>query len=234
MDYAWMEQRLAGFINASTLVKKIGSSSHSTRVPFDQLVQQTETVAAILRAVYPGGSIPMDIGQLRLLAQRAVGFLRDQHELAIRLGPPPGPQLAAGALHPDVWDSAQSLYRNGHYREAVTAAARGVNARLQTKVGRRDEGETRLVGECFSLKSPELNRPRLRLSDDDGSDTFKSVHEGAAAFGRGCFLAIRNVLAHEHGEQAEPAQQDALEYLACFSVLARWIDSASVLRAPAD
>ncbi len=235
MDYEWMEQRLRRFIEASTRVRTGSPARSTTRLPFDQLVQQTETVAAILRAVYPGSSISMDISTLRLLAQRAVGFLQDQHELAKRLGPPPGPQLAADALHPDVWDSAQSLYRNGHYREAVAAAARGVNARLQTKVGRRDEGETKLVGECFSLKPPELNKPRLRLSDDDGSDTFRSVHEGAAAFGRGCFLAIRNVLAHEHGEHAEPAQQEALEYLASFSVLARWVDSASVvLAAPED
>ncbi len=233
MDYDWMEERLVRFIDASTPVPS-RDPFYATRAPFDQLVEQTETVAAILRALYPGMSISTGITPLRQLAQRAVGLVRDHHELAEELGPPPGPQLAADALHPDVWDSAQSLYRNGHYREVVAAAARGVNARLQTKVGRRDEGETRLVGECFSLKPPEPNKPRLRLSDDNGSDTFRSVHEGAAAFGRGCFLAIRNVLAHEHGERAEPAQQQALEYLASFSVLARWIDAALVLRAPGE
>jgi hypothetical protein len=30
---------------------------------------------------------------------------------------------------------------------------------------------------------------------DDGSDTYKSLHDGAAAFGRGCFMAIRNARA---------------------------------------
>jgi putative copper export protein len=65
---------------------------------------------------------------------------------------------------------------------------------------------------------------------DDGSETFRSLHDGAAAFGRGCFLAIRNVLSHEYGEAAEPPEQQALEYLAAFSVLARWISDASVER----
>lgn len=50
------------------------------------------------------------------------------------------------------------------------------------------------------------------------------------AFGQGCFKAIRNVLAHEYGTLAEPPEEEALHYLAAFSVLARWIDQATVER----
>ena len=48
----------------------------------------------------------------------------------------------------------------------------------------------------------------------------------AIAFGRGCFMAIRNVLSHEDGDATELSEQVALEYLAAFSISARWIDSA--------
>ena len=49
-------------------------------------------------------------------------------------------------------------------------------------------------------------------------------------FGQGCFTAIRNVLTHEHGTAAELDEADALHYLAAFSILARWIDEATVVR----
>ena len=39
-------------------------------------------------------------------------------------------------------------------------------------------------------------------------------------------MAIRNVLSHEDGDATELSEQVALEYLAAFSISARWIDSA--------
>jgi hypothetical protein len=141
-----------------------------------------------------------------------------------------GPALSAPAMHIDVWEASKSLWRNGHFGEAVTAAARSVNAALQAKVNRRDISETRLIAECFSLDPPKPNAPRLRLMPDDGSDTYKSLQTGAIAFGQGCFKAIRNVLVHEYGTLAEPPEEEALHYLAAFSILARWIDQATVER----
>ena len=49
------------------------------------------------------------------------------------------------------------------------------------------------------LARPRQNPESLasRIMDDDGSDTFRSVHGGAVAFGQGCFRAMRNVLSHE-------------------------------------
>ena len=124
--------------------------------------------------------------------------------------------------------ASKSLWRNKHFGEAVTAAARSVNAALQAKVNRKDASESKLVSECFSLDAPKPGIPRLRLMPDDGSDTYKNLHAGALAFGQGCFKAIRNVLAHEYGPLAEPPEDEALHYLAAFSVLARWIDQATV------
>ena len=49
---------------------------------------------------------------------------------------------------------------------------------------------------------------------------------GAMDFGAGCFEGIRNPAAHD--EKHEWSEVEALEHLTSFSVLARWIDSASV------
>lgn len=68
--------------------------------------------------------------------------------------------------------------------------------------------------------------------EDDDSDTFRSLQQGAMEFGSGCFMAIRNVLSHEHVEAAELPEQIALEHLAAFSILARWIESAERIDAP--
>jgi len=49
-------------------------------------------------------------------------------------------------------------------------------------------------------------------------------------FGAGCFEAIRNPAAHEHGLAL--SERVALEQLAAFSLLARWIDECEVVTAP--
>ncbi len=167
------------------------------------------------------------------LARKILVQLKRRDELAEKLGTA-GPSLAAAALHPDVWQPAQSLWRSGHFGEAVEATARSVNAALQTKVGRRVPSGSALVKESFSLQAPKPGAPRLRVMEDDGSDTYKSLQQGAMEFGSGCFAAIRNVLSHEHGEAADLPEQTALEYLAAFSILARWIDSAERVDAPAS
>lgn len=62
---------------------------------------------------------------------------------------------------------------------------------------------------------------------DDGSDTFRSVHRGVAAFAEGAFAAIRNPNSHEAGLPELP-EHEALEQLAVFSALARWVDTAAL------
>lgn len=165
---------------------------------------------------------------LRVAKQLQVLLVRKE-ELDRNLGEA-GPTLSASTMHVDVWEAAKSLWANGHFGEAVNAAARSVNAKLQTKVSRRDISEAKLVNECFSLDPPRPGAPRLRLMPNDGSDTYKNLHGGALAFGQGCFRAIRNVLSHEYGPMGEPPEAEALHYLAAFSILARWIDQAIVER----
>ena len=46
-------------------------------------------------------------------------------------------------------------------------------------------------------------------------------------FAEGCFAAIRNPIAHE---TADLTETEALERVAAFSILARWVESSAVDR----
>lgn len=175
------------------------------------------------------GMIDWEYTPLLQIAKQVLVMLTRKDEVEQNLGEA-GPALSVATMHRDVWDASKSLWRNGHFGEAVDAAARSVNASLQAKVGRRDISDARLVTESFSLDPPRPDAPRLRMMNDDGSETYRSLHTGAMAFGQGCFKAIRNVLAHEYGGLADPPEEEALHYLAAFSVLARWIEQATVER----
>ncbi|MBX7469093.1 TIGR02391 family protein [Streptomyces sp. NPDC001251] len=165
--------------------------------------------------------------QHREAAQRADAALAQDGEIRRRLGDD-GPELRAASMHPWVWDAARSLWDSRHFREAVTAAAKKVNAETQHKVQRRDLAETKLFQRLFSIEPPKVDQPRLRLMADDGSDTFRSLHRGAMAFAEGCYAGLRNPNSHEASLPALP-EHEALEQLAAFSVLARWVDTAAVL-----
>ncbi|MFE3107995.1 TIGR02391 family protein [Kitasatospora indigofera] len=133
-------------------------------------------------------------------------------------------------MHPWVWGSVQGLWSSGYFREAVSVAARAINAQSQAKLARRDVGEGILLSDAFSPSAPIRGHPRLRLTADDGGETFKNRHNGAAAVARGLYSAIRNPLAHEHDIELEG--NEALEYLAAFSILARWVEQSTVGNAP--
>lgn len=116
---------------------------------------------------------------------------------------------------------------HGHYHQAVMQAAIRINAETQAKLNRLDVSETALFNEAFSLHDPKRNVPRLRLMENDGSKTFENLHRGARAFAEGLYAAIHNPgmhVPHDGGEE-----QVALEQLAAFSLLARWVDKATVL-----
>lgn len=109
----------------------------------------------------------------------------------------------------------------------MLAAARSVNARLQQKLGRHDASESSLVREAFSHSTPSPGHPRLRLLGDDRTSlAWRSRQNGAMDLGAGCFEGIRNPAAHE--DALVLTEQVALEQLAAFSLLARWIDECTV------
>jgi hypothetical protein len=163
---------------------------------------------------------------------RAMGIHEFGEEARRRLKPD-SPDLAADQFHPWVWQAASPLWYAGSRQEAVHAAARSVNARMQQKCGRLDKSDATLCREFFSLEKPTPGRPRLRFSGYSRSDqTWRSRQQGAMEFGAGCFEGIRNPAAHEHGLVI--TEQVALEQLAAFSLLARWIDECDVETAPEE
>jgi hypothetical protein len=159
-------------------------------------------------------------------AHRVRALLGREAEIREKLGDA-APQLDANKLHPWIWDGARSLWRSGHYREAVGAAAIKLNAEAQNKIGRTDVAETNLFNQAFSTNTPKPGESRLRLTPDDGSPTFTSLHRGVRCFAEGCYAAIRNPISHRPGELPE---DEALEQLAALSVLARWVDTATLER----
>lgn len=136
------------------------------------------------------------------------------------------PGFSAAELHPWIWEGAKSLWQSGHYRGAVGGAIRKLNAETQNKVDRRDLSETKLFQESFSDKAAEPGKKRLRRMQPDGRDTYKSLQRGVMALAEGVFAGIRNPLSHEVDQ--ELSEQEALEYLAALSVLARWVDQSDV------
>jgi hypothetical protein len=132
-------------------------------------------------------------------------------------------------LHPWVWDAARPHWTSGNHDAAVWAAGVNVNSRLQTKIGRKDLSDGRLIRDAFGTDDPKPGHPRLRLADDSNPDHFKDVHAGAANFGQGLYAAVRNVVNHVDAGEHSFREGEALEALAAFSLLARWIDRAQVV-----
>lgn len=160
------------------------------------------------------------------MAQRILGILENQ-PLHDGIFGSRGPSLAASRLHPWVWNAAVDLWGNGHQMEAVLNSAKAVEKHTQLKIGSTLSGQD-LYAHAFSTK--DGSHPRLRFTDlTPETDAWRSAHDGARFLGMGCAQGIRNWAAHSTDDVSE---QQALEYLAALSVLARWIDTAEVDMGP--
>ena len=237
----WATEQLDAFLRLTELYRPpdpphvVNLTAHmSTRGAQHEIVASAQVVEQILDRVLPGWrtEVPADRNksvnrwyQHREAAERARAALAREDEVRRNLGDD-APRLSASRLHPWIWDGARALWQSDHYREAVGAAARKLNAETQNKLDRRDVSETDLFKQAFSLDAPKPGARRLRVLTDDGSKTYQSMHRGVMAYAEGCFAAIRNPVAHSEGELSE---DKGLEQLAALSVLARWVDGAQVL-----
>lgn len=244
MNVPGLLDRLQSFVELSELGPRppdprgvvMFSDTRKTIGPADQLLRMAQGIELILDRVLPGWRQLEEIDpsgrwqQHRRACIRAMAALEDADEIAEMLGEE-GPTLAAGQLHPWVWDGARSLWQSGHFVEAVVAALKMVNAHAQAKSSRPDLSETDLFNQLFKLDAGKPGEARLRIVPDDGGDTFRSIHLGARGMAEGLFRGIRNPAAHTVA--TTPAvEQHALEQLAAVSVLARWVDDAEVVTAP--
>lgn len=207
------------------------TSRNYTAASDGEVTKQAQVVEKIFDRVIPRWRTEIDNSENnrwtrhREAAIRAREELLREQEVQENLGEN-APELLAAELHPWTWSGASALRESGHFREAVEGAIRKLNAEAQNKVGRRDVSESDPFKQAFSLDEPKPGKGRLRRMKDDGSDTYKSVQRGAMAFAEGFFAGIRNPLSHEADH--ELSEQEAVEYLASLSVLARWVDDATV------
>lgn len=233
MNTEWAIAELDKFIHSTEMVPHpspnvIGSFPRGKE---EEIAAQAHVAEQILARVLPNWRTAVSKdkyrqwGAHREAAIRARAQLVREQELAENLGEN-APQLSAAELHPWIWSGASSLWQSGHFREAVEGAIKKLNAETQNKVGRRDLSETDLFKQSFSMDEPKPGKARLRRMKDDGSDTYRSVQRGAMNLAEGVFAGIRNPLSHEADQ--ELSEQEALEYLAALSVLARWVDASDV------
>lgn len=244
MDSGWALEQLRLFIHLTDQVGYDNSGGGvlimgtHLRAPRSQVAQQVQVIEHILDRVVPTwrhepgfAKETRDLTYRREWAGRAIAQIERQAELTEKLGDG-APMLDVGQLHPWVWDAVRPLWGIRLFGKALSEAGIHINAHTQSKVGRRDASEGRLLRESFSVDAPKEGQPRLRLMDDDGGDTFRSIHIGAGSLAVGLFAAVRNPNSHELIPDLQ--EQVALEQLAAWSVLARWVSDAKVVRASAE
>jgi len=236
MNLEWARIELDKFIE-QTVMRNASSANFitardTTAASDVEVTKQAQVVEKILDRVLPKWRTEVpELSAHNRWSRHREGAIRAREELGrdqeVRenLGEN-APEISAEKLHPWVWSGARSLWQSGHYRSAVEDAAKKVNAETQNKVERRDVSETKLFQESFSERDPEPGKKRLRRMKPDGSDTYKSVQRGAMTLAEGIYAGIRNPFNHEDPRDID--EQIAVEYLAALSVLARWVDDASV------
>lgn len=133
-------------------------------------------------------------------------------------------------LHPWIAEPAERLFDDGHYSQAILAAAQNLEVQWRKLLGVADGSLSELATRSFSADDPKPDRPRLRFpetGDDTKSDPWKNAHLGAMKYAEGCAMRIRNLNLH-HPDDDEPSVGLTIETLSALSVLARWVTDAQV------
>jgi hypothetical protein len=235
MNRQWMRQQLNDFDGlAKRYVESIPPGRRTgSETLRHELARAEATTKKILNMLDPKLADELMIDQIlgakmaRQTVHRGLGILDDMDDWATNLAPD-APSLPADQFHPWVWDAARTLWDSKHYRAAVHAAATAINAHTQTKVGRTDIADTELMNAVLTDK-PKPGLAYLQLPGDPNDQTVKTRNRALRPYAEGCFAGIRNPAAHQHAPEWD--EQAALEYLAAFSVLARWIDDCVVKHA---
>lgn len=149
--------------------------------------------------------------------------------LAVRAEAEAPPAIGAEAMHPLIWGAARRLWRDGHHRAAVAAAADTLVTHVKSLTARNDVAETALWQQTFSERAPGAGQPRLRWPGDPADRDVKTMNDGLRQFAPGVQMTVRNPATHT---VAEIREQEALERLAVLSLLARWVDTCELKETP--
>lgn len=239
IDVAWVTEQLTNFISRTRPENRSNSAVITSRMApacgRPEAIARSETIRPILDQLYPewrsenATSRNDEFKAERDACSRLSARIESHEEVRRRLGGADlSPRLATSGMHPLIWSAARTQWSTGHRHEAVLAAAKAVNSHLQTKLNRRDISETDLIRQALSDQAPTTGRPRLRFNGITDEQTRSSVRQGVMNFGAGCYGAIRNPVGHLPNEQVELTEQVALEQLAAFSLLVRWLDDADL------
>ena len=119
-------------------------------------------------------------------------------------------------LHPEIARRPSSLYRDGHYANAVEAAVKALNGLVRLRSDLEFDGST-LMERAFNPKNPAIKFNSLSdQSDQDEQKGYMMLFSGAVA-------GLRNPRAHGFiNDQPERA----LEFIAFISLLAKLLDEA--------
>jgi uncharacterized protein (TIGR02391 family) len=119
-------------------------------------------------------------------------------------------------LHPEIAPAVSSLYRDGHYANAIEDAVKALNAYVRYRSGETLDG-TSLMQKVFSP-----NARILRFNDmQDQSD--KDEQQGFMMLFAGAVAGLRNPRAHK---LIKDDPERALEFIAFVSLLAKILDEA--------
>jgi len=121
------------------------------------------------------------------MISEALVMIRKKHEMDTNWSPEVTIDIDVESLHPWVWNASEDLWASDHWGQALEAAIKVINAKLQERVGRRDISGVDLVNQAWSRAGPSPGSPRLRTGDSGDPQTYRSVNEGALALGQALF-----------------------------------------------
>jgi uncharacterized protein (TIGR02391 family) len=122
------------------------------------------------------------------------------------------------ALHPQILEVAEQLFRDEHRAAAVFEAAKAVNNRVKAMSGLTGDGAG-MMGDAFKDKQPALELADLT------TQTGRDVQAGYRFLFMGSQQAIRNPAAHEQFREMD--DDEAFELLGLVSHLMRKLDGVS-------
>lgn len=129
------------------------------------------------------------------------------------------PGVAVDELHPLIAAATAKLLANRHYDEAVLAGALALRNILREASGHVDLDGTDLAGAALGGTPPPI------VVADPNSTSGKGQQNGWRLLAQGCFLALRNPVAHERGVHQD--RISAMEALATMSLVARRVTEAA-------
>jgi hypothetical protein len=235
VDGAWMQEKLTEYLDLadrydadlrdSDYPRAVSSEAQRLNAEATTLLPTIERILTALDAMPETDLRPPSYrgsNETPRWVRQALGILRDRDEWATRLAPQ-APTLAAAGFHPLIWEAAAPLWDAGP-AAAVESAARWLTAEIQQKA-QSTLLDRKLVADVFS-STPSNGRTRLWFPGDREAATWTSKQDGLHYLSIGAYAGIRNVAAHSH--QPGWSEQQALEYLAVFSAIARWTDETEV------